>query len=143
MTLKKIKVGADCFGVTLILTTTSSIKGMRPKLKIIYNFMMLIMLMLIKIMTVLTLSNLLIMWKCKYVKKWKCENVKVWTCKKCKRLNKTKKEGKGKKMGENEHQFVSICIQFAKRKTRNIGRNVQNFKKWPADLSFIIDHCHY
>ena len=58
MTLKKIKVGADCFGVTLILTANGSIKGMRPKLKIIHNFMMIIMLML---MIVLTLSNLLIM----------------------------------------------------------------------------------
>ena len=43
-----------------------------------------------------------------------------------------RKERNKEKKRENfgEGQLLSICIQFAKRKTKYIGRNAQNFKKW-------------
>ena len=46
------------------------------------------------------------------------------------------KERKRKRRREKDVQgkLLSICIQFAKRKTRYISRNAQNFKKWRADL---------
>ena len=62
-----------------------------------------------------------------------------------KREREREKERKREKRREKERkrrekdvqgQSLSICIQFAKRKTKYIGRNAQNFKKWPcvADL---------
>ena len=46
------------------------------------------------------------------------------------------KERKRKKRREKEGQDIqgqlsSIYIQFAKRKTKYIGKNVRNFTKWP------------
>ena len=39
--------------------------------------------------------------------------------------NKRRREGK-----DVQGQLSSICIQFSKRKTKYIGRNAQNLKKW-------------
>ena len=49
---------------------------------------------------------------------------------------KREKERKRNKMEKKERksQLLSICVQFAKRKTKYIGRNAGNFKKWTADL---------
>ena len=54
-------------------------------------------------------------------------------------------EGNGEKKDVKD-QLLSICIQFSKRKTKYIGRNAQNFKKWLRFGSIyihIIDHRHY
>ena len=52
-----------------------------------------------------------------------------------KREKKREKKRKRKKNREKEKkdvqgQLLSICIQFTKRKTKHIGRNARNFKKW-------------
>ena len=52
-----------------------------------------------------------------------------------KREKEREKREKREKRREKERkdvqgQLLSICIQFAKRKTKYIGRNAQNFKKW-------------
>ena len=44
------------------------------------------------------------------------------------REKRERKERKGEKKVQG--QLLSICIQFSKRKTKYIGRNAQNFKKW-------------
>ena len=46
------------------------------------------------------------------------------------------KREKGEKKREKyvQGQLLSICIQFSKRKTKYIGRNAQNLKKWVVDL---------
>ena len=43
-----------------------------------------------------------------------------------------RKVRKGQKRREKyvQGQLLSICIQFSKRKTKYIGRNARNFKKW-------------
>ena len=48
-----------------------------------------------------------------------------------KRENKREKERKGEKKREEyvQGQLLSICIQFAKKKTKYIGRIAQNLKK--------------
>ena len=49
-----------------------------------------------------------------------------------KKEKKREKEKKGEKRRETnvQGQLISICIQFSKRKTKYIGRNARNFKKW-------------
>ena len=41
-----------------------------------------------------------------------------------------KREGEKKRVNDVQGKLLSICIQFAKRKTKFIGRNAQNLKKW-------------
>ena len=45
---------------------------------------------------------------------------------------KREKERNSKKKREKDvqGQLLSICIQFSKGKTKYIGRNARNFKKW-------------
>ena len=50
----------------------------------------------------------------------------------CHRKEKEKREKKREK--DVQVQLLSICTQFAKRKTKNIGRNAQNFKKWRGPM---------
>ena len=52
--------------------------------------------------------------------------------------DKQRKKSKGEKRAKQrekdvQDQLLSICIQFLKRKKKNIGRNAQNFKKLPTD----------
>ena len=52
-----------------------------------------------------------------------------------KERNREKKREKREKRREKERnrcpgQLLSICIQITKRKTKYIGRNARNFKKW-------------
>ena len=53
-----------------------------------------------------------------------------------KKREKERKREKKEKKRENDvqGQLLSICIQFSKRKTKYIGRNAQNLKKWVMDL---------
>ena len=52
------------------------------------------------------------------------------------------REKKGRKRERREKnrekdvqgQLLLTCIQFSKRKTKYIGRNAQNLKKWPLLL---------
>ena len=50
-----------------------------------------------------------------------------------KERNRERKERTGEKWRKKDFQgqSLSICIQFS-RKTKYIGRNAQNFKKWPC-----------
>ena len=53
-----------------------------------------------------------------------------------KKRNKKREKGERKeRKGEKNMfrvNFLSICLQFSKRKTKYIGRNARNLKKWPA-----------
>ena len=46
------------------------------------------------------------------------------------RFREKKKKRREKERKDVQGQLLSICIQFAKRKTKYIGRNARNFKKW-------------
>ena len=51
------------------------------------------------------------------------------------RENERKREKRREKERKDvQGQLLSICIQFAKRKTKYIGRNAQKFKTWPRTL---------
>ena len=54
-----------------------------------------------------------------------------------KRENEREKKEKREKMREKDVQgqlLLSICIYFSNVKTKYIGRNAQNLKKWVVDL---------
>ena len=53
---------------------------------------------------------------------------------------KTREKKREKERKDGQCQLLSICIQFAKRKTMYIGRNNQNLKKLPKPL---LDHYPY
>ena len=61
------------------------------------------------------------------------------------RKREREKRERERKRRENyvQGQLLSIFIQFSKRKTKYIGRNAQNFKKWRTLDRRIIDHRHY
>ena len=43
-----------------------------------------------------------------------------------------------KEREKREKERLSICIQFSKRKTKYIGRNARNLKKWPAAAADVV-----
>ena len=47
-----------------------------------------------------------------------------------KKREKTEKEREKRREQYVQGNLLSICIQFAKRKIKFIGRNAQNLKKW-------------
>ena len=53
----------------------------------------------------------------------------IWRQKNEKKRDKERKREK-KREKDDQGKFLSICIQFSKRKTKYIGRNARNLKKW-------------
>ena len=62
-------------------------------------------------------------------KKREKEREKRGKYRKKREIERKEKEKEKRERKDVQGQLLSLCIQFAKRKTKYIGRNAQNFKK--------------